>query len=770
MQQFTDYLTQIAPEGEVILFVRQKPKVYAGQPVLDGEGAPRYVWPAFLPERANFTLPDAAWYCNTGCFIVDRMTDGVSASAANCERVAFMVLDDVGTKAKTPPIEPTWKMETSPGNYQWGYTFSLDDQPKRGEFAAAIKAIAEAGYTDPGAVNPVRNFRVPGSVNLKPGREGFKAVLAEFYPEREFTLPQLIAAFGVTPAPADTSTHASIALDDDGMDTVLEWVQEQGQLLERANGEGWYGVVCPNHAAHTDGSAGGRYHPVNRAYTCFHGHCSDWNSERYLRWVESQGGPRTGYGLRDDLLAKKMNLALSQLTPTAEFPDDAARVVEEVEAREMGRIQKAEWFERFAYLQDDDAYFDLVERRQISRGTFNAIYRHVPCQSIHNNRRIEASICFDENRQAMGARALVGVTFAAGESVLVARNSLVYANRWRDARPPAVAGDVSLWLDHAERMIPDRDEREHVFDVMAFKRQHPTRKINHAILHAGRPGSGKDTLWAPFLWAIGGDRNTNISLVRNEELSSQWGYALEAEVMVINELRQAEAKDRRALENSLKPIIAAPPELLTVQRKGLHPYDALNRVFVLAFSNERAAISLPSDDRRWFVVWSEAEKMPAFEAEVIWDWYKTGGFEAVAAWLDARDVAAFNPGAAPPVTEAKIIMIESAMSTAESFLVEMIRQRQGDFARGVITSPFYATCDRLQSLAPGGVKIVPAALLHALREAGWVDMGRLHSREFLTKKHVFAHPQFATLAKSDLRRMAEGTEPALSIVKNVVER
>jgi hypothetical protein len=51
------------------------------------------------------------------------------------------------------------------------------------------------------------------------------------------------------------------------------------------------------------------------------------------------------------------------------------------------------------------------------------------------------------------------------------------------------------------------------------------------------------------------------ALVKNEDLTSQWGYGLECEVMEIAELRQAEAKDRRALENTLKPIIAAPPEL-----------------------------------------------------------------------------------------------------------------------------------------------------------------------------------------------------------------
>jgi hypothetical protein len=764
MQSFVDYLTNIAPEGETVLFVLQKPVKRGGKFVCHNDGSQKYVWIPHLPPYKAPLARKSAWYCNTGCFIEDRLEEKLSASAQNCERVAFMVLDDIGTKSSAPPIEPTWKLETSPGNYQWGYTFALDDQPTKGEYSAAIKAMADAGFTDPGAVNPVRNFRIPGSVNLKEGRDNFASVLTEFHPEREFTLTEIVTACGVTPGPVDTATIRGVYLEDDGLDTVLEWIRERGLLLDPANGEGWYGVVCPNHAAHTTGDPSGRYNPVSRSYTCFHGHCDEWDSERFLRWVEAEGGPKTGYGLRDDLLAKKLGAALSKITPTTEYPDEAAKVIKEVERRELGRIEKSQWYERFAYVQADDNYFDLIERREISRSAFNATFRHVPCFSIHNNRRVEASICFDENRQAMGAHVLTGITFAAGESILVADAGLVYGNRWRNARAEAVPGDVSPWLAHAEHMIPDPIEREHVFNVMAYKRQHPNVKINHAVLHAGRPGSGKDTLWAPFLWSIGGQSLANVTIVKNEELSSQWGYALESEVIVINELRQAEAKDRRALENSLKPVIAAPPETLTVNRKGLHPYKALNRVFVLSFSNERAAISLPSDDRRWFVVWSHAERMTVEDANRLWGWYKAGGFAAVTGWLDARDVSAFNPGAAPPMTEAKSIMIESAMSTAESFLVEMIRTRQGDFSRGVIGTPFYAICDRLQGLAPSGVKVVPAALMHALREAGWVDCGQLHSKEFKTKKHVFCHPQFSNLTKSDLRRMVEAGEPALSVV------
>jgi hypothetical protein len=756
--EFLEYIVSLAPEGETVLFVRQKPQggFYAN-------GLPKCTWPAFLPSHK---MARGAWYCNTASFIIERFTDGKpSASAANCEFVAFLVLDDVGTKSKTPPLPPTWIMETSPGNYQWVYAFT-EDQPTKSDFSAAIIAIADAGYTDPGAINAVRNFRLPGSINLKPGRDEFASRLVEFHPERQFTLPQICEALDVVPGEAQDAYRA-VRLADDGNDDVMAWLSDQGLLLRKPNHEGWAGVVCPNHAEHTDGSPEGRYNPSMRAYCCLHGHCLDLDSAWFLNWVAEQGGPRHAPGLRDELLVSAMDGALSKLTPNETFPDVAAQAVEAAEKRQIDRVEREGWYERFAYIQDGDMYFDLEGRSEIARGTFNALFRHVSCYSIHpskTKRRIEASVCFDENRQAKGALALAGVTYAAGEDVLVERSGQDYGNRWVNRRPATVAGDASPWLAHVERMIPDEAEREHVLNVMAYKVQNPSRKINHAVLHIGNPGSGKDTMWQPFLWAVGGSSLANVSIVRNEEITSQWGYALEAEVMVFEELRQAEAKDRRALENHLKPIIAAPPEFLQVNRKGLHPYQALNRIFVLAFSNERVPLSLPSDDRRWFVTYSEAQRMSETQGRAIWDWYAAGGLAVAANWLAARDVSTFNPGAAPPATEAKAIMVEHGRSTAESYLIEQLKARSGEFAKGVIGSPFYSLCDRLAGAAPAGVKVPQAALMHALKEAGWVDMGRIMSTELSSRKHVFAAPDMASRSKSELRRLVEDS-PAPAMVR-----
>jgi hypothetical protein len=203
-------------------------------------------------------------------------------------------------------------------------------------------------------------------------------------------------------------------------------------------------------------------------------------------------------------------------------------------------------------------------------------------------------------------------------------------------------------------------------------------------------------------------------------------------------------------------MIAAPPETLSVNRKGMHPYELVNRLMVLAYTNDSLPITLPTQDRRWFCVWTHAPRMTTPAANALWGWYENGGYEKCAAWLHQRDVSAFNPSAPPPVTEWKLNMVEHGMSVAESYLVELMRARSGVFADGVIGGPFHRICDALAPLLPVGVKVPPAALLHALKESGWVDMGRIGSKAYATKKHIFVAPDvLSKYNKSDLRHMAE---------------
>jgi len=741
-----EYFTKLAPEGETALIVRQ---IDTGK--LHADGTPRYTWPAYYPSHKR--RKGESWFINTGSFIIDRFKNGKpSASVANCTHVLFMMLDDIGTKSKTPPLAPTAIVETSPGNFQYWYAYS--DQPTVEQHCAALSAIARAGYTDPGATNAVRNCRLPGSVNVKPGREAFECREVEFRPDIEYTLQEICEALGVTPDEESSRTN-NIRLTDTGSDDVLAWLNEQGLVTSRVNGEGWCGVVCPNHAEHTDGQLEARYMPQSRAFCCYHGHCENLDSNYFCDWVAEQGGPRHKPGIRDELIVEAMK-PLSSLKPTKEYPNVADEIKAETERKQAGRENRAGWHSRFAYIISDDAYFDRHTCSEISRKAFNALFKHVDCTVANaegKKRRIEASSWFDMFREEMGAYALHGLTYAAGEDWMVTKDGLVYGNMWRDARPVvSAAGDPQRWIDHCRRLVPEEHELEHIWNVMAYKAQHPNVKINHAVLHGGRGGCGKDTMWAPFIWSVCGPHEKNKGLIDNDSLSSQWGYQLESEITVLNELKEPDAKDRRALANKLKPIIAAPPETLVINRKGLHPYQMVNRLFMLAFTNEDMPITLDSDDRRWFCVWSDAPKMMPAEAQEMWTWYHKGGFEAVTGWLRARDVSAFNPQAIPPMTDYKQKLIYVGMSNAEGHVYHMIEKGEAPFDVDVISGPWHTILDKLNETVNNATRVVRPALFHALKEAGWVDKGLCYSSDFPSKKHCFVKPHMADWNRSEVRR------------------
>jgi len=774
LAQFINYLSSLAEEGETALIVQQKP-VKNNSIDLHSDGNVRCTWAARFPSAK--VTGEKAWYGNTASFMLARLDrNKPSASSANCEYVLVMVLDDIGTKSKVPPLAPTWIMETSANNYQWGYTFR--EQPTKAEFSAAISAIAVAGFTDSGALNAVRNFRLPGSVNLKPERKGFRSRLVEFNPDREYTLAEICAALGVVPGPVSSSNtgYSSVKLSYTELvdDPVLKWISDNKMVLSPVNSEGWVSVVCPNFEQHSDPSdIHARYNPTDKGFCCYHEHCQHLTSEVFLKWVEEKGGPAVSHGETSKGLHESLGKALATIPVSASsiYTHAADTVIAEIDAKELGRIDRDAWFDRFVYVVCEDSYFDLTYRRIVPRKSFNALYRHYECRSLHTGRKVEASIWFDEYRNAKAGKTASGLVYAAGESALVAREGEIYGNWWRDARPQVdktLKGDISLWFDHAKALVPDERDREHLYNLMAYVVQYPAQKINHAVLHTGKEGCGKDTLWAPLIWAVCGPYLRNRGLVDGKNIGSNFAYALESEIIILNELREPSASDRRALSNQLKPVIAAPPDTISINKKNLHPYDMLNRVFVLAFSNDQVPITLAAQDRRWFAIRSLNPIMPEKQSQKIWSWYNNGGLESIAAWLYQRDVSMFNPKAPPFDTDYKQNLIEGGMSMSEAYLVELIKSGMGEFSRGVIGSSFSQLCDRLSGMAPQGNKVVMSTLLHALEEAGWIDCGNIKSAKYKTKKHIFASPYMVeNYAKAELRNIVETPSDTATMVSIV---
>lgn len=179
-------------------------------------------------------------------------------------------------------------------------------------------------------------------------------------------------------------------------------------------------------------------------------------------------------------------------------------------------------------------------------------------------------------------------------------------------------------------------------------------------------------------------------------------------------------------------------------------------------TNFRDAIAIPTEDRRWWVIWTDAPRMAEADAAALWRYFRAGGLQAGAAYLRQRDVSAFNPGATPPWTEAKSIMVSQARSLSESWLIERIQRRSEEFRAPVVCGPWSRLVERLQEQAPPQVRITIQSLTLALAEAGWKDFGMCKSRAHQSAAHCFASPEFhGTKSEARDAAMAASTTPGV---------
>ena len=201
---------------------------------------------AYTPEiAAHIEQHPGPWYV---CSSTVKAQTRLRRRGQDCTALWVLMLDDIGTKATAPDVAPSIRLETSQDNAQWLYLlepYALPSAVERDYVKAYQKVLAERKWTDPGATGVGRVFRVPGSVNVKPGRENFQTRIVDWHPERVWTFDNLMAELGVTaeipPRPAMDLVPGVTPVAPP--DPLYQWLHDRGRLGE-ARGE-WIDVSVP---------------------------------------------------------------------------------------------------------------------------------------------------------------------------------------------------------------------------------------------------------------------------------------------------------------------------------------------------------------------------------------------------------------------------------------------------------------------------------------------------------------------------------------------
>lgn len=226
-----------------------------------------------------------------------------------------IVLDDCGTKCPIPAVPPTWVMESSPGNFQYGYR--LDPPMVPGEAAALVEALIAGGHTDPGASGANRVMRVPGSLNAKPTANGWRARLTEWNPSLVYTGVHLAELFHVKQGAASAPSKPPAPTDQP--DPVFDWLLGHDMVKDGPNPRGWYAITCPWEDQHQTPpyDHGTDYAPgPPGGFKCLHASCVAQSAATLKAWIEAQDAD-ADVGVISKELVAALGVALREAMKTS---------------------------------------------------------------------------------------------------------------------------------------------------------------------------------------------------------------------------------------------------------------------------------------------------------------------------------------------------------------------------------------------------------------------------------------------------------------------
>jgi hypothetical protein len=599
-------------------------------------------------------------------------------------------------------LEPSWIHETSKGNFQYGYAFlDLVDMDTARQMRASVRG------RHPGLAAGLHSLgqycRLPSGTNTKPDRGDFRTRMV--FVGRSYSLEEFLEGFGLRCGDMGEGGHNSGELCPPGdmgdmgtAGTVPGPIPGPGSLVTPLVETCTVGIalkilkLLPNDSWFED-----RGKWVRLAHA-LRGALGEEGRDLFLAWCDTYTGvivegeaERVWDTLPESLASAstlrilveerwgkesseygKVNGWLSKFDETDESAADAARV--------SPPMLSVDHFWAYApmnqYIYEPDGKLwppPSVNLRVAPIGT------GVP-DAKGKEKTIPATAWLSRHRSVTGlswlpgrGRVLKGMKILQS-GIFPEPTSAVFNLYQEPVIEPGDAAKAGMWLQHVRVLYPG--DADWIFDWLAHRVQRPGEKINHGLLLGGAPGVGKDTLLAPAMRAVG---DANVSEISPIQIGEGFNGYRQSVILRISELRDLGDMKPWGLYESMKVLLAAPPETLAVNTKFVKEYYVPNVVGVVMTTNHKQdGLYLPPDDRRHYVAWStlpgagEAGALDTAYFAGLWTWFDSGGYGHVAAWLRARDLSGFNAKAPPRRTKAWHAIVDANRGSEDASLADAL--------------------------------------------------------------------------------------------------
>lgn len=402
--------------------------------------------------------------------------------------------------------------------------------------------------------------------------------------------------------------------------------------------------------------------------------------------------------------------ANTALADFAEFEDTAELDTEDPDS----------FWNRYVYINQLKRFVDLRTGQQMDKEQFRdrigKLGDNQSAVAFFMERHRPHQFC-DRMTYAPGNTAAIVSTIPGHYDFNAWRPGPAHSDQWDDIQ--GSERGLQMWLELAEHLFANAEERDALLDWMAYLLQHPGQKPNwHPLIGGQKHGTGKDSLLIPLVKGLG----SNVVTIRTGDLEDQWTWWAEnKQLVVVSEMNSFE---RRAIMNRLKSYMANPPYTVEINKKGIPQYEVPNLFGMIMFTNNEDAVALEKDDRRFFVIWTDAGPLATrfYQEYHALFTHSDEGPKAVVEFLKARDISQRDFQGRAPATEAKERMRQAALPVVEGYLQDAIDNEAGCFAKDLLSMD--EVMDHLR-VAQGSVKIGPQKVAVYLRSVGAVRLGRV---------------------------------------------
>jgi hypothetical protein len=673
-----------------------------------------------------------------------------------------LMLDDIGTKADKNSLPPTYIIESSEGNYQYGYVLKkpIEDRLQ----ANALINAAYGVHGDGGGKIINKYARLPAGINGKKNAQGeinrHKVKLISLDEKLKYTPEAIIDALDLLAENGSKLDLSSLSCANAQLPEipaaeetlivnhpVYKLIDKEGWLIGDVTKPGWVNIRCPEIGSHSSTSTESETALIVKedgqvGFNCFHEH--------------------------DHL--KEQGLTKDQMFTSALQSADADILLKAAEYQ--SRLNEPEWldlnrlddepdqnlpplFRDFIYIDEMDQYYRLTDGASLTTAALNKIF----IRSYPGNLGLpRASTAFHNDPRAI---VVSGIGWMPIDERILNLNGRRYVNSYKGFQVDSVEGDVADYLILAEYIYGKHSDL--VLDHMAFTVQHPGVKIRWQILTHGRARIGKSMTAAPFKQIFGQGAHGACKVIDPELLAAGWtGDAFfGAKVLVIEEVYQPQ--DKRFF-NSIKSKLAN-SDVETLNMKGRSTVTQKNVTSQYLFSNHGDALHFDRTEDKLLVIESpperifgDTDKSTAFYTKLGTYIDSPEGASAVLNYLLNRDVKQFSYGNLPVRTQALERMCEDSRPDYQRAIQQIIEDgelpyKQMLFSEHENNSEILMFDDLRRLLKDRGYKFGDKGVSEALTSAGFIQLRGEEGKK--KSKRVWSHKDSKLAAMSSSERYAE---------------